>query len=59
MPAGHSRSSTQPPIQSNNLNHSQPQAEHKCCINVAGKMECQMMKDRHSDNPARIGHEPK
>jgi len=56
---GHSHGSTHPPCHSENSGHSKAQPERKCCIEVDGRMECQMMKGRHSDNPARVSHDTK
>lgn len=40
--------------------HAQHQGEHKCCKEVNGKMECQMMKGhgaQHKGHESKQGHE--
>lgn len=61
-PVDHSQHSPAQHAQHQHGQHAQHQGEHKCCKEVNGKMECQMMKGHgaqhqgHDGKQAHQGH---
>ena len=59
-PVDHSQHNPAQHAQHQQGQHAQHQGEHKCCKEVNGKMECQMMKGhgaQHQDQGSHDGHQ--
>ena len=56
-PVDHSRHSAAQHAQYQQGQHAQHQGEHKCCTEVNGKMECQMMKRHGAQHQGQQGHQ--
>ena len=56
-PVDHSQHTPAQHAQHQQVQHAQHEGEHKCCKEVNGKMECQMMKGHGAQHQAQGGQE--